>query len=134
MLKALKEPGIVKYKKAIITDISDVRGKVHQKAEFSPGKRKANFEAFERYVKNAELNQKENDVIMLKYVMSEMKTRQELLVTNAIVFENMTRYVVCPNCKTTMDRDFQAYCDRCGQKLKWPSFKKINCTMKNMWQ
>jgi hypothetical protein len=28
-------------------------------------------------------------------------------------------YPVCPQCTCTMDRAFQSYCDRCGQKLAW---------------
>jgi len=31
-------------------------------------------------------------------------------------------YPVCPKCNKTMEREFQAHCDRCGQKLKWDRF------------
>lgn len=28
-------------------------------------------------------------------------------------------YAICPRCRIPLDRDYQAYCDRCGQHLKW---------------
>ena len=28
-------------------------------------------------------------------------------------------FPVCPRCKRTIEREYQAYCDRCGQCLKW---------------
>lgn len=35
-----------------------------------------------------------------------------------------TGYYVCPNCKTTLDREFAAFCDRCGQRLDWRRCEK----------
>lgn len=35
-----------------------------------------------------------------------------------------TGYYVCPRCKATMEREFMSFCDRCGQKLDWRSYKK----------
>ena len=28
-------------------------------------------------------------------------------------------YPVCPRCGSTMEREYQSYCDRCGQRLSW---------------
>lgn len=36
-----------------------------------------------------------------------------------------TAFPVCPNCSLTMEREYQNYCDRCGQKLDWTGFSKI---------
>ena len=33
-------------------------------------------------------------------------------------------YYVCPRCKITLDREFMAYCDRCGQCLNWKNYRK----------
>lgn len=33
-----------------------------------------------------------------------------------------TGYYVCPNCNCTFEREYQSYCDRCGQKLAWTDF------------
>ena len=30
-----------------------------------------------------------------------------------------TTYPVCPRCESTLERDYQQYCDRCGQALDW---------------
>lgn len=28
-------------------------------------------------------------------------------------------YYICPRCKRVLARDYQAFCDRCGQHLDW---------------
>ena len=28
----------------------------------------------------------------------------------------------CPRCETTMEREYQLFCDRCGQRLNWSEF------------
>ena len=33
-------------------------------------------------------------------------------------------FPVCPQCRMTLDREYQAYCDRCGQALSWKAFHK----------
>ena len=33
-------------------------------------------------------------------------------------------YAICPKCENTMERDYMAFCDRCGQKLNWKNYKK----------
>ena len=47
------------------------------------------------------------------------------MVTEARVDLHNNAYWVCPNCKITFEREYQSYCDRCGQKLKWGSLKNI---------
>ena len=32
-------------------------------------------------------------------------------------------YPVCPRCGISMEREYQCFCDRCGQQLDWGSFK-----------
>ena len=36
----------------------------------------------------------------------------QLLVENGL-------YPVCPRCQRTIERDYQSFCDRCGQYLEW---------------
>lgn len=31
----------------------------------------------------------------------------------------------CPRCGTTMEREYQLFCDRCGQRLNWSKFEEI---------
>lgn len=33
-------------------------------------------------------------------------------------------YPVCPQCHRTFEREYQAYCDRCGQCLSWKMFRR----------
>ena len=33
-------------------------------------------------------------------------------------------FPVCPRCQLTMEREYQSYCDRCGQALDWKGFSK----------
>ena len=33
-------------------------------------------------------------------------------------------FYYCPRCDITLDREFQACCDRCGQLLDWKDYRK----------
>lgn len=33
-------------------------------------------------------------------------------------------FPICPNCNMTLEREYQAYCDRCGAKLSWKNYNK----------
>lgn len=33
-------------------------------------------------------------------------------------------YPVCPRCEKTMEREYIAFCSRCGQKLDWENFQE----------
>ena len=35
---------------------------------------------------------------------------------------------VCPNCTITLERGYQSYCDRCGQKLAWNKYYRGSVT------
>ncbi len=49
--------------------------------------------------------------------------RHPMAVTEIKVLGN-TGYYVCPYCLLTMEREFMAFCDRCGQCLDWKLYKK----------
>ena len=45
-------------------------------------------------------------------------------------WENGTHsYPVCPRCNSTMEREYQAFCDRCGQRLSWRGFDRAAILM-----
>ena len=44
------------------------------------------------------------------------------LVTEMICFRDGNEYPVCPRCEITLEREYQAFCDRCGQALNWTLF------------
>ena len=40
------------------------------------------------------------------------------------LYGGLTTYPVCPRCRKTMEREYQAYCENCGQALGWKDFHK----------
>lgn len=38
--------------------------------------------------------------------------------------DQSTNYPVCPRCNISMEREYMAFCDRCGQKLAWDRLSK----------
>lgn len=47
---------------------------------------------------------------------------------NKITVFHFASFPLCPACKTTLEREYQPYCDRCGCKLNWQKYstaKKI---------
>lgn len=37
---------------------------------------------------------------------------------------NKYSFPVCPRCKDSMEREYQGFCDRCGQKLAWNLYER----------
>lgn len=57
---------------------------------------------------------------------NQLEYRLPMLVTELMVFSSAfgrTSYYVCPRCNITMEREFQSYCDRCGQRLDWKRYR-----------
>lgn len=51
--------------------------------------------------------------------------RVPMTVNEIIYFSKYdSAYSVCPRCKKTLEREYQTYCDRCGQALSWDRFDK----------
>ncbi len=55
----------------------------------------------------------------ITFVMRELSFRIPLPVTDFRTYGSSDVYYVCPRCKLTLDREYMAYCDRCGQCLAW---------------
>ena len=51
------------------------------------------------------------------------KYRIPMQVTHLVKFR-ASAYFLCPRCNVTLEREFAAYCDRCGQCLNWKDYKK----------
>lgn len=41
-------------------------------------------------------------------------------------------YAVCPNCGFGMEREYQQYCEVCGQRLLWNEFSRNNVTVQRI--
>ncbi len=57
--------------------------------------------------------------------------RLPMLVTELDVYKNLDSYYVCPRCRIPLEREFVAYCDRCGQCLNWAEYKKARLVFIN---
>ena len=62
-------------------------------------------------------------------VKSALSYRKPLAVKEVLLYENGEAFSVCPRCKTTLERDYQRFCDRCGQHLDWKNFDKVRIVM-----
>lgn len=76
------------------------------------------------------LMEREHSVLtpeLLSFFMSLASYRFAMSVTELMVFETWQRkdyYYVCPRCGITLEREFMACCDRCGQCLDWKGYKR----------
>lgn len=60
--------------------------------------------------------------LLLGAVLALASWRIPMTVTELKVLSNCPgrpAYYVCPRCGLTMEREFMAFCDRCGQRLDW---------------
>ena len=48
--------------------------------------------------------------------------REPKQVTECRTYKCGGTYPVCPRCNITLEREYQSYCDRCGQRLNWKGF------------
>ncbi|WP_407919077.1 helix-turn-helix domain-containing protein [Agathobaculum desmolans] len=68
-----------------------------------------------------------NDLLIPADVWRDIAFREPMPVTQVRCFRyhhGLTGFPVCPRCGATMERDYQIYCDRCGQRLDWNNFSK----------
>lgn len=65
---------------------------------------------------------------LFRNVLHFAKYRIPLRVTEYILYKESygfeSAYFICPRCDITMEREYQAYCDRCGQRLDWAGIDK----------
>lgn len=50
--------------------------------------------------------------------------RKPMPVNEICIFRNGDAYPRCPRCHLTLEREYQSFCDRCGQALDWSEFHK----------
>ena len=54
-----------------------------------------------------------------KLMLGAMSYRIKMSVRERRMTARGYVYSICPRCHTTLDRDYQSFCDRCGQHLDW---------------
>ncbi len=58
-------------------------------------------------------------------VLAFLSYRIPMQIKAIHIYDDGNGYYVCPRCQTTLDREYMAYCDRCGQCLKWKQIRKV---------
>ena len=51
--------------------------------------------------------------------------RMPLRVKEAVLFMDCNCYSLCPKCNCTLSREYQSFCDRCGQCLSWAQYPNV---------
>lgn len=68
-----------------------------------------------------------NDLLIPSLILRKTDFREPMPVTHIRCyhgFHGLTGFPVCPQCRITMEREYQSYCDRCGQCLGWRNYRK----------
>lgn len=60
-------------------------------------------------------------VLSLFYVLLSYRSKAKIC---EVMHRGDGGYYLCPRCRTSLDRDFQCYCDLCGQHLDWAGYRK----------
>ena len=67
-------------------------------------------------------------VFLIRCILCFAKYRVPYSVNEYILYRNSygkeSVYYLCPRCDITLERDYQAFCDRCGQRLGWRAIDK----------
>lgn len=50
--------------------------------------------------------------------------RLPLAVSQILFSLNEDSYPICPRCGVTLEREYQSFCDRCGQCLDWNGYPR----------
>lgn len=48
--------------------------------------------------------------------------RKPLAVKEILMLPSGYSFPRCPRCRVTLEREYQRFCDRCGQHLDWNNF------------
>ena len=68
-----------------------------------------------------------NDLLISPSLRQQMGFRLPMTVTHVqkVPYQNgFTTYPICPRCGISFEREYQRFCDRCGQCLQWKGFWK----------
>ncbi len=51
--------------------------------------------------------------------------RWPMQVKTVCSYRRGAEFPQCPRCEITMEREYQLFCDRCGQRLNWSGFDDV---------
>lgn len=58
----------------------------------------------------------------------ELAFRLPLAVEELVLYRSGEAYPLCPKCGVPLDREYQHFCDRCGQRLDWSRYGRALIT------
>lgn len=59
----------------------------------------------------------------IQFLAEAVTYRMERSVTQIVRYPTYGYcYPLCPRCRSSLEREYVAFCDRCGQKLSWDRF------------
>ncbi len=71
----------------------------------------------------------------LKQLYSVVSYRRPMTVSEYVAYRDAfgreSVYYICPHCDVTLEREYQAYCDRCGQRLGWKFINRTKQRIRN---
>ena len=76
-----------------------------------------------------------NELLLPDIEAEALQYRRPLRVIHIICYRAYSHnilYPLCPRCGVTLEREYQKYCDRCGQCLDWADLSKATIVVKNM--
>ena len=56
--------------------------------------------------------------------VSALGYRQPMQVRTLARYRSGGTFPVCPQCGSALEREYQRYCDRCGQRLGWRDLRR----------
>ena len=69
--------------------------------------------------------------VLIKRLLSAAAYRRPMKVSEYILYRGTfgreSVFFLCPRCNITMEREYQRYCDRCGQRLNWNRIRMARC-------
>ena len=68
-------------------------------------------------------------LFLMKKLYEASSYRRPMTVREYILYQGTffreSAYFICPRCDVTMEREYQTYCDRCGQCLGWSRIHQV---------
>ena len=63
-------------------------------------------------------------ILLLKDNYESVQRLNPMRVRQVLRLPSGYTYPICPACRITLEREYQSYCDRCGQCLNWNQYEK----------
>lgn len=67
---------------------------------------------------------------MGREVTAALEYRQPMQVRELVRYQSGGIFPVCPRCDSSMEREYQNYCDRCGQRLGWRDLRRARVVIR----